>query len=151
MSFNFNQVLTNNEIACAFENGFSVKKVNVKNFLTIDIHELKITFNKIWKQWFPFGEKNTTFAVGLLWSAFSLYVFPWMLDIAKCYCAFMIAQGFYKEHKGMDGKSGRSGFQSFIYYGKWLIIFHLIPVGVELLDQIGGRMLIDIKNGTLDH
>jgi hypothetical protein len=129
----------------ALPDGGQVKVI--QNFQIIDVKEVKAKFNKIWKQWF--GDRNSTRAVGVLWSAFVLYVFPWLLDIAKVYCAFMIAQSFYKEHKGVEGKGGRNGFQSFVYYGKWLVVFHLIPIGVEMLDQIGAKMMIDIKTNPI--
>jgi hypothetical protein len=115
----------------------------------IDIKELKKTWNRLKNDWFPIGQKNTTLAVGVFWTAFMTYIFPWMLDIAKVYCCFMIAQGFYKEHKGVTGREGRSGFQSLVYYGKWLIAFHLIPVGVTLIDQIGIKMMTELQNQPL--
>lgn len=142
-----------NEVACAVENVCHVTSNNIKNFQIIDVREFKRHVRKTMNRWFPFKEKNTTMAVGILWTAFVQYVFPWLLDLAKVYCAFQIAQGFYKEHKGIGGEGGKSGgrtgFQTFVYYGKWLIVFHLIPVGVELLDAIGTKMMIDIKTNPI--
>jgi len=145
--FNIFDYLGANEIAVSLEGQtYRFRGEEIKNFQTIDFRQFKSSVKRLWKEWFPFGEKNTTLAVGILWTAFSTYVFPWLLDIAKVYCAFMIAQGFYNEHKGISGRDGRSGFSSFVYYGKWLIAFHLIPFGVELLDQVGAKMLLDIKS-----
>lgn len=120
-----------------------------KNFQIIDMNELRKHFNKLKREWFPIGDKNTTLAVGVFWTAFMTYIFPWMLDIAKVYCAFQIAQSFYKENKGMGGKDGRTGFQSLVYFGKWYLAFWLIPWAVELIDQIGEKMNRElIENGV---
>lgn len=141
-------MFVNNEIAVTVDNGKKLM-INSKNFQIIDIREIKSTFRKIWNEWFPFGEKNTTLAVGILWTAFVTYIFPILLDAGKVYCAFMIAQGFYKDQRGIESKGGRSGFQNFVYYGKWLILMHLIPAGVSLIDTIGTQMTHDIQTGKL--
>lgn len=99
--------------------------------------------NKIIKDWFP-SPKNTVYSVGVFWTVFLTYIFPWMLDIAKVYCAFQVAQSFYRDNKGMGGKDGRSGFQAIIYYAKWYLAFTLVPWAVELIDQIGIKMSEDL-------
>lgn len=127
-----------------------VLPLNIPNNLTIDIKEIKSNFRKVWDDWFPFRNKTAVYSVGILWTAFMTYIFPWLLDVAKVYCCFQIAMGFYKENKGMTGNGQRGGFQSIFYWGKWLIAIHLVPVGVDLLDAIGAHMMNDIKtNPTL--
>jgi hypothetical protein len=143
-------MFVNNEIAVSVEDGKRLV-INSSNFQTIDIREIKASIKQAWNRWFPFGERNTTFAVGILWACFMQYIFPWLLDVAKVYCAFQITMGFYKENKGITGKDGRSGFQSLVYWGKWLIAIHLIPIGVELLDQIGASMHDQLKNKPLGY
>lgn len=87
----------------------------------------------------------TTGGSGVFWDAFMTYIFPWMLDIAKVFCAIKIAQGFYQEKRG--GRDEGTGFGALVTYGKWYLVFWLIPWGVELIDQIGGKMLNDLRNG----
>jgi hypothetical protein len=70
------------------------------------------------------------------------------MDIAKVYCAIKIAQAFYQENSG--SKNGGSGMASFVTYGKWYLLFWLIPWGVELIDQIGGKMFSDLTNNKLN-
>lgn len=91
--------------------------------------------------------KNRNFAgavvtKGVFWGAFLTYIFPWMLDIAKVYCAIRICQAFYQENRG--GKDSGTGFGALVTYGKWYLVFWLIPWGVELIDQIGGEMFKDL-------
>lgn len=83
---------------------------------------------------------------GVFWDAFMTYIFPWMLDIAKVFCAIKIAQAFYQERRG--GRDEGSGFGAVVTYGKWYLVFWLIPWGVELIDQIGGKMLNELRAGT---
>lgn len=84
---------------------------------------------------------------GVFWATFMKYIFPWLLDVAKVYCVIKIAQGFYEERRG--GRDGGTGFSGFVTYGKWLILFYLIPWGVELIDQLGMKMLIDLKTSPI--
>jgi hypothetical protein len=83
---------------------------------------------------------------GVFWDAFMTYIFPWMLDIAKVFCAIKIAQAFYQERRG--GRDEGTGFGALIQYGKWYLVFWLIPWGVELIDQIGGKMLDELRHGA---
>jgi len=76
---------------------------------------------------------------GIFWDTFVKFIFPYFLDIAKVFCAIKIAQGFYEEHRG--GGKGNSGFGSLINYGKWYILFALLPTFVNLIDELGKRML----------
>jgi hypothetical protein len=88
----------------------------------------------------------TTGGSGVFWDAFMTYIFPWMLDIAKVFCAIKIAQAFYQERRG--GRDEGSGFGAVVTYGKWYLVFWLIPWGVELIDQIGGKMLNELRQGA---
>jgi hypothetical protein len=100
--------------------------------------------------------KNTQFATapvvigsqGVFWKAFLVYIFPWMLDIAKVYCAIRIAQAFYQEKRG--GRDDGTGMGAVVTFGKWYLIFWLIPWAVELIDQIGGTMFNDLTNKGVD-
>jgi hypothetical protein len=83
---------------------------------------------------------------GVFWDAFMTYIFPWMLDIAKVFCAIKIAQAFYQERRG--GRDEGTGFGALVTYGKWYLVFWLIPWGVELIDQIGGKMLNELRQGA---
>jgi len=80
---------------------------------------------------------------GIFWSAFLEYIFPWMLDIAKVYCLIRIAQAFYEEKRG--GRDGGTGFQALIAHGKWYLIFWLLPIGVEMIDQLGQKIFEDMQ------
>lgn len=81
--------------------------------------------------------------VGVFYNTFMVYLFPYMLDIAKVYCIIKIAQGFYEERIG--GKQGGSGLGNFVTYGKWLLLFHLIPFFILLVDQLGLKMMNDLQ------
>lgn len=85
---------------------------------------------------------------GVFWETFMKYIFPWMMDIAKVWCAIKIAQAFYQENQGGGmrggGSQGGGGMASFVTYGKWYLLFWMIPWGVELIDQIGGKMFNDL-------
>ena len=85
----------------------------------------------------------TTGGSGVFWDAFMTYIFPWMLDIAKVFCAIKIAQGFYQEKRG--GRDEGTGFGAMVTYGKWYLVFWLIPFGVELIDQVGSKMLNELR------
>jgi hypothetical protein len=80
---------------------------------------------------------------GIFWETFMKYIFPWFLDIAKVFCAIKVAQAFYQENRG--GRDSGSGMGSLVIYGKWLLLFHLIPWGVTLIDQIGKQMFNDLN------
>ena len=84
---------------------------------------------------------------GIFWKAFLVYIFPWMLDIAKVYCCIRIAQAFYQEKRG--GREDGSALSSFLQYGKWYLFFWLLPIGVELLDEIGGTIFQDLQKTKL--
>jgi len=95
--------------------------------------------------------KNMNFAVapitigatkGVFWGAFLTYIFPWMLDIAKVFCAIKIAQAFYQERRG--GRDEGTGMSALVQYGKWYLVFWLIPWGVTLIDEIGQQMFTDL-------
>ncbi|MDS7057011.1 hypothetical protein NXG04_06820 [Klebsiella pneumoniae] len=85
---------------------------------------------------------------GVFWSIFLKFIFPWMLDIAKVYCAIKIAQAFYEEKRG--GREGGTGMQAVVQYGKWYLLFWGIPFLTELLDQIGGTMFNELKGNKID-
>ena len=107
--------------------------------------------------------KNTNFAIapmtiglvngftmdgdGIIWKTFLEYIFPWMLDVAKVYCLIRIAQAFYEEKRG--GRDSGTGFQALLQHGKWYLVFWLLPVGVELIDQIGHKMFIDMHDKAI--
>lgn len=144
----------NNEVAVSIEGlsfeEVSLSKINKKNFLIIDGHGIRKGIKKVLHQWFPFGNRNTSLAVGVFWTAFMTYIFPWLLDIAKVYCAWKVVQGFYSEGKGLGKEGGRSGFGSLVYYGKWYLAFWLVPWGVELIDEIGRQMNYELIHHPID-
>ena len=80
---------------------------------------------------------------GIFWDAFVTNIFPYMLDIAKVFCAIKIAQAFYQEKRG--GRDGDSGLSAIIQYGKWYLLFWGLPIIVEMLDQIGSQMFSNLK------
>ena len=75
---------------------------------------------------------------GLFWTMFQEYIYPWFLDLATVFVAIKIAQGFYQENRG--GRDSGSGFNAVFTYGKWLLLFHMIPFFVKLMDEIGRTM-----------
>lgn len=83
---------------------------------------------------------------GVFWETFLKYIFPWMIDIAKVFCAIKIAQAFYQENRG--GREAGTGTSAFVTYGKWYLLFWMIPWGVELVDQIGEKMFTDLQSQT---
>ncbi|UGO51193.1 hypothetical protein PQE72_gp015 [Bacillus phage vB_BanS_Skywalker] len=85
---------------------------------------------------------------GVFWKAFLTYIFPWMLDIAKVYCAIKIAQAFYEEKRG--GRDGGTGMQAVVQYGKWYLVFWCIPWLTELIDGIGGTMFNELRSNKID-
>lgn len=76
---------------------------------------------------------------GIFWETFLQYIFPYMMDIAKVFCAIKIAQAFYTEKRG--GRDEGTGMSAFVTYGKWYLLFSLLPWGVELIDQLGKQMI----------
>jgi hypothetical protein len=84
---------------------------------------------------------------GIMWDTFLKYIFPWMLDIAKVFCAIKIAQGFYNEHRG--GQKDGTGWSSLVSNGKWLIFFHLLPFFVGLVDGIGASMVNGLQTNPI--
>lgn len=137
-----------------FESPIFINLLNPKGeysspLFIIDQRELKNTWKQIQKDWFGGeGSFRTVVSGGIFWGVFIDYIFPILLDIAKVFCAFKVAQAFYEERSGSTGRDGKSGFQSLVYYGKWYLAFWLIPWGVELIDQLGGKMYNDLlKNG----
>ena len=112
----------------------------------IDIPSIKMKMKK--------SIKGKSFAVapvasqGIFWKAFLVYIFPWMLDVAKVYCAIRVAQAFYQEKRG--GRDDSSGLSALLTYGKWYLVFWLVPVGVELIDQIGSTMFNELKGTPID-
>lgn len=81
---------------------------------------------------------------GIFWETFMTYLFPWFLDIAQVYCAVKVAQAFYQENRG--GRDAGSGLSSMVVYGKWLLLFHMIPFAVKLIDQLGRTMANSVGN-----
>lgn len=94
--------------------------------------------------------KNGNFAAvaigggGVFWKTFLIYIFPWLTDIAKVYCAIRIAQAFYQEKRG--GRDDGTGISAIIQYGKWYLLFAILPFFVELIDEIGNTMYHDLQN-----
>lgn len=86
----------------------------------------------------------TIVSKGVFWSAFLTYIFPWMLDLSKVFCAIKIAQGFYQENR-TGGQGGTTGMSALTKYGKWYLIFWLIPWGVSLIDQVGQQMFNELN------
>lgn len=82
---------------------------------------------------------------GIFWKAFMEYIFPYMMDIAKVFCAIKIAQAFYQEKRG--GRDEGTGMGAFVTYGKWYLLFAIMPWAVELLDQLGSKMLSELRAG----
>lgn len=139
-----------NEVTIGFSgNNVALVKTNAtSSFYIIDLNDLKHTLKYIAREWFGFG-KGLVFREGIFWTAFLTYIFPWFMDIAKVYCAIMICQAFYKERQGGTGADGRTGMQALVYYGKWFIVFNLIPWLVELIDQVGGKMYQELRTQGL--
>lgn len=75
---------------------------------------------------------------GLFWDIFMTYIYPWFVDVAQVFCAIKIAQAFYEENRG--GRDSGSGVTAIVSYGKWLLLFHMIPFAVSLLNEVGQRM-----------
>jgi hypothetical protein len=85
----------------------------------------------------------------VFWDAFQRFIFPWILDVSKVWCAIKICQGFYKEKRGMGGSDGDGGMSSLLTYGRWLILLYLVPFGVDLFDGIAKTMYNNLhSSGT---
>jgi hypothetical protein len=131
----------------------------ISTSLIVDIPNIKETMKKKSKNFL----KNSSFMFapmvlgtatsgtlqsgGLFWDTFLTYIFPWMLDIAKVYCLIRIAQAFYEEKRG--GRDSGTGFSALIQHGKWYLVFWLLPLGVELIDQVASTMFNEIQTKTL--
>lgn len=89
------------------------------------------------------GAVTTISSHGVFWKVFLIYIFPWMTDIAKVYCCIRIAQAFYQEKRG--GRDDGTGIGAIVQYGKWYLLFLLLPWAVELIDEIGNTMYHDLK------
>lgn len=123
---------------------------NMPNAYIIDINDLKNTAKYIKNEWLG-GEMAVHVSTGIFWVAFMSYIFPLLLDIAKVFVAFKVAMAFYDENKsGGGGHSSKSGFGAIKYYAIWYLAFWLIPWGVELIDQIGGKMHTDLLEKGID-
>lgn len=86
-------------------------------------------------------------SAGIFWGAFMRYIFPYLLDIAKVFCAIKIAQGFYQEKRGGSGDG--TGFGALVTYGKWYLVFWLVPWFVQLIDEVGAKMISDLGNSGI--
>lgn len=106
------------------------------------IKNMEFTKGKTMSIAFPLVLGVATSGTGVFWDTFMRYIFPWLMDIAKVYCVIKIAQGFYEEKRG--GRDGGTGIGTLVTYGKWYLMFQLIPFGVELIDQLGSKMLNDL-------
>lgn len=88
-----------------------------------------------------------TAGVGVFWSAFLQYIFPWVLDVGKVYCCIRIAQAFWQERRG--GKDDASGMSAMLTHGKWYLCLWLLPLFVELVDGIGATMFENMRNNPV--
>lgn len=78
---------------------------------------------------------------GMFWEIFMQYIYPWFLDIANVFVAIKVAQAFYQENRGGSGSSsGSGGMSALVVHAKWLLLFHLIPFFVKLVDEVGRKM-----------
>jgi hypothetical protein len=111
------------------------------------IKNMEFTKGKTMSIAIPLALGVATGGSGVFWDTFMTYIFPWLMDIAKVYCVIKIAQGFYEEKRG--GRDGGTGFSTFVQYGRWYLLFMLIPWGVTLIDQLGSKMLIDLQNNPI--
>jgi hypothetical protein len=108
----------------------------------VDVNELKHTLKEMQNEWF--GSKNSARMVagGVFFPIFMQYLFPWFLDAAKVYFVVKVCMAFYQENRGQTGHGvgGRTGYQAFIHYGWWFLLFSILPWGVELVSEIGSYM-----------
>lgn len=154
LPLNLDSLLAKNEIAVTRDNSFAYPNIlKTSNYQIIDVRQIKKTIKKVWNQWFPFKDKNATMAVGVFWTAFMQYIFPWCLDLAKVYCAWKIVQGFYQEGKGVGsggGGGGRGGFGALVHYGKWYVALSLVPWGVMLIDEVAHKMSVELMSHPIN-
>ncbi|UUV46938.1 hypothetical protein [Bacillus phage vB_BanS-Thrax5] len=118
--------------------------------LVVDIPKIKESIHRYVREGLGDGRFATVAigGTGVFWKAFLMYIFPWFCDIAKVFCLIKIAQAFYEEKRA--GKDGASGMGAIFTYGKFYIMFLMLPWFVELIDQIGGTMYDQVKaNPTL--
>lgn len=111
------------------------------------IKNMEFTKGKTMSVAFPLVLGVATGGSGVFWNTFMTYIFPWLMDIAKVYCVIKIAQGFYEERRG--GRDGGTGLTTFVQYGKWYLLFTLIPWGVQLIDELGVKMLHDLQQNPI--
>lgn len=149
----------NGEMALVGENIMETMRQSLplSTALIVDIPMVKETIKKKGKNFLT----NSNFAIapfalgtvapmessGFFWDTFLTYIFPWMLDIAKVYCLVRIAQAFYEEKRG--GKDSGTGFSALVQHGKWYLVFWLLPIGVELIDQVASNMFNQLQTKTI--
>jgi hypothetical protein len=134
-------------------NGSATARYEGRVFI-IDRRQVQYAFKKMGKSVLGFSTDNKGGTVlnstGIFWAAFIEYIFPVLLDIAKVYCCVKICQAFLQERNGSGGSDGRSGYQALVHYGKFYILFTLIPWFVELVDQIGHTMASKLAHKGID-
>lgn len=115
--------------------------------LVIDPRELIRKYNEFKNDWYG-GNQTMRVVTGVFWKAFLYYIFPCLADIGKVWCAVMVCKSFYNEHRS-GGREGKGGMEALVHYGKWYLMFMLIPWGVELVDQLGHKMYLELmKDGA---
>jgi hypothetical protein len=132
-------VIKGEVVSARFNNsGVSIRKDDLKN-----------TWKYLKEEFFG-GKKGSIGVVlksgGVFWPIFVDMIFPWFLDIAKVWCCIKICQAFLQERNGSAGSDGRTGLQALVHYGKWFLIFECIPFLVELIDQIGHKMVDQLSH-----
>ena len=116
--------------------------VKVKNI--INTKTVLITASMLMCPAIGFAETGAVASQGMFWKIFLTHIFPILTDVAKVFCAIKVAQGFYQERRG--GRDEGTGIGTLVSYGKWYILFCLLPFFVELVDEIGRKMYMDIKD-----
>ena len=79
---------------------------------------------------------------GILMDTFLEYIYPWFLEVASIYALVKIAMSLYDEQRGVG--NGKSAFSTVFLYGKWLLLFYMIPFFIQLLNTVGSRMAENI-------
>lgn len=122
-----------------------LKKIEFKKVKNvINTKTVLITASMLMCPTIGFAATGAVVSQGLFWKIFLTYIFPVLMDIAKVFCAIKVAQAFYQERRG--GREEGTGIGALVSYGKWYILFCLLPFFVELIDEIGHKMYMDIKN-----